>query len=314
MSRVREWLRRMLRAIVSAASRYGPDGCSQSAAAISYHVLLAIFPFVLLVASILGLVLRDAGLRKQLAEAIVERLPVIESAGVNVDRALNAGTAPLGLLGLIGLATLVWSASGMMGALRVAFNRAWRVERSEPYLRAKLRDVAVVFALEVLVIGAVGLTVAREILSGIARDGSSFDRFLARQASGVLVTGILAPLLLVFVVLLVGYRLVPAVRPAWGDALAGALVASGAARVVFEGFALYTARFADYSVVYGSLATLVAFLLLVYLTASAVLFGAEVAASWPQAAEAPLPGPSVPFRSKVASALRGLVSRGPDGA
>jgi membrane protein len=312
MARVTGWFGRLFRAMTTALSRYGPDGCPQFAAAIAYHVLLSIFPFVLLVASIAGFVLRDPEVRARLAETIVDRLPVIETAGIDLDRALNAGVAPLGFLGLVGLVTLLWSASGMMGALRVAFNRAWRAEYGQPYLRGKLLDFIVVVLLEVLVLAAVGLSVVREVVAEHARNGSTLDDLVARGTSAGLVTGVLGPLVLVFGVLVFGYRYVPVVRPAWRDVLVGAFVGAVGTRLLFALFAVYTTRVADYTVVYGSLATLVAFLLLVYLSAGVVLFGAEVAAAWPATAQAPI-GPAVPLRTRVRGLLRGLVSRSDEG-
>ena len=89
------------------------------------------------------------------------------------------------------------------------------------------------------------------------------------------------PLAVTFAALAAIYHLVPASRPRLADVVVGAALAALALRVLEAGFAIYVARFADYDVVYGSLATAVAFLFFVYLAASIVLFGGEVAAAWP---------------------------------
>ena len=74
------------------------------------------------------------------------------------------------------------------------------------------------------------------------------------------------------------YRYVPHTRLTWGDVWPGA----GLAAVLFEAsknlFAWYLASFANYSLVYGSLATVIVFLLWTYISALVLLVGAEFAA------------------------------------
>ena len=75
------------------------------------------------------------------------------------------------------------------------------------------------------------------------------------------------------------------------------------------GFSIYLERFADFDDVYGPLGAVLAFLLLVYVTAVVLLFGACVAAAWPETATTPVDEETVTLRRRLASAARGLVVR-----
>jgi membrane protein len=271
---------RLVRALRAAATGYGPDGCPQFAAAIAFHVLLALFPFALLLVTVAGFLLQDDERRADVVAEIVERIPLVSDAGVQLDQALAASSAPLGLLGAVGIVTMLWSASGMMAALRHGLNAAWKVERRHPFVRGKLIDVALVVAVDLLVLVGIGLTLLRPLVSGLVEDASVLDAAFTSWLAGTLF-GLIAPLAVTFVALAAIYRLVPASLPRLADVAVGAALAALALRVLEAGFAIYVARFADYDVVYGSLATAVAFLFFVYLAASIVLFGGEVAAAWP---------------------------------
>ena len=76
---------------------------------------------------------------------------------------------------------------------------------------------------------------------------------------------LLTPLATIGIYLLVFSALMPGRLPGKGDSL---------------GYGIYLSRFADYNLVYGSLAAVIGFLVLVYLCAAIFLFGAQAAAAW----------------------------------
>jgi membrane protein len=241
---------------------------AQFAAAIAYRVLLSIFPLALLVASIVGLLLQDDERRAEAAADITERMPLLVDAGIDIDAALSTSAASLGILGAFGLVSLLWAASGMMAALRVGLNAAWRVEKPHAYVRGKVIDLLLVTVVNVVVVASVSLTLLLPLF-GLPWESSAAAGLIARTIAW-------------FIGLASVYRLVPAVRPRGRAAVAGASLAALGLVVLEEAFAVYAARFADYDAVYGSLATVVAFLILIYMSACVVLFGAEAAVAWPE--------------------------------
>jgi membrane protein len=257
---------RIVRVLHEAVFGYVARRCPQFAASISYHVLLSLFPVALLVATIGGVLLQNDARRAQVADAISERVPLLEEAGVNLDAALSTSLGSLGVLGLIGLVTLLWSASGMMASLRIGLNAAWGFERAQPFIRGKLIDMVLVVLVNAFLIFSVGLVLLQPLFPP--------------PWSSWITTGILGTAIGWFAALAVLYRVVPVVRPRGPEILAAAALAAMGVTLLQNGFSLYADRFADYSAVYGSLATVVAFLILVYLGASVILFCGALAGAW----------------------------------
>ena len=101
------------------------------------------------------------------------------------------------------------------------------------------------------------------------------------------------------------YRLVPATGRRTVDALVGAIVAATLLLLISLGADLVYGKSTDWSVIYGSLTSLLVFLYSVYLYASVLLFGAAVAAEWSQPHVRP-DEPSLPLGRRLRSAVRGL--------
>jgi membrane protein len=270
------------RTLLAAATSYGPSRCPQFAASISYHVLLSLFPLALLVATVGGLLLRDDERRADVANAIAERVPLLEEAGVDLDAALSTSLQSLGLLGVIGIVSLLWSASGMMASLRIGLNAAWGVTRAQPYVHGKLIDLVLVVVVNAFFVLSIGLVLLQPLFPP--------------PWSSWLTTGILATEAGWLAAIAVLYRVVPVVRSGWREVLGGAALAATGVTLLQHGFSLYAERFADYSAVYGSLATVVAFLVLVYLAATVILFCGSLAAAWSRDGRAVV---DTPIRSSV---------------
>ena len=298
--------RRYRHAVPQAARAYVADRGAQLAAAISYHALFSLFPLLIFLVSIFGLVLRDDALRADLISELLDRFPLSDAAGVDLERILTSIPAPVSAIGLLSLVALLWSASGMMSALRVGLTTAFAPGSGRPFFRSKLIDVLLVLGAGVVILVSFGLTV---LVQAVER----YTHLLASLGAGKEVLGIVVPLLLSFGIFLALYHLVPPGRPPIRQVWAGALLAAVGFELLKTGFAFYLARFARYDVVYGSLGTVVAFLFVVYLGASVFLFGAEVAADWPRASqEAELPqAPGPPWHRQVRDAVRGLFTAGP---
>ena len=113
------------------------------------------------------------------------------------------------------------------------------------------------------------------------------------------------PFLLSIGLVLILYRFVPARRIRARDALAGAIITAVCLVAIASATGWIYTQATEFSVVYGSLTAALVFLYSLYLYASALLFGAEVAAAWSRPPE----GPGGSLRSQVEQAVRGLFVR-----
>ena len=271
-------VRTLVRVIPQAIDGYFADRCGQHAAGIAYRVLFSLVPLSIVLVAIFGIVLRNDGLRDDVISEIVDALPLSESGGADVTRAIEKLASPASFLGLASLLVFGWAATGMMASLRAGLEVAMRVERGRPAVRGKLVDVILIVGSAALVLGVVLLNLAQKVLF------ASIDRPLNRLGldGGLVEQGLRngVPLLLTTGVVLLLYRFVPARRLKLGDALAGAIVTALLVLSISLVSGMIFERTRSLSIIYGSLTFALIFLYSVYLYASALLLGAEIAAAW----------------------------------
>lgn len=293
----------------AAASTYARIAGGQRAAAISYHVLFSLVPFVALLVSVLELVLPEPTQGRVVSWLVgVATLP--DEIAEGVEAAIEDAGPPATATGAIALAGLIWAASGMMSSVRSAFRAVWGSEADRPYLRGKALDLVLVLGAGVLVVCAFGLSLVVQVVTQSSSDiAEELGRGESATAGFSALAQLAATLTLAFVAFALLYRVVPPVPVRIREVVPGALVAAVGVHLASAGFSLYLSRVGGFNDVYGPLGTLLAFLLLVYVAAAVLLLGACVAAAWPATAAEPGDEEHVALRSRLARAALGLVSR-----
>ena len=275
------WLRRLRGALVSAARGYGRHGASQQAAAIAFRVLFALVPLTALTVAIADLVLPESR-REEVVEWVIDRLSGSTGLEDSVRRAVSQGSAAASAAGVVALATLVWAASGMMGAIRRAFQAIWEDATPRSFVRGKAVDLVVVLGTGLVAIVAFGLGIAVNALSEAT---GRIEETIGVGDADLLGTAMAAAstLALIFACFAALYRFVSPGTPGWEAVWPGALVGAVGFQAATTVYGTYLARFGDLSVVYGSLGAVLGFLLVVWVGSVAMLVGAEVVAGWPGA-------------------------------
>lgn len=281
-------------------SEFFADGCPQRAAAISYYGLFSLFPLVILLVAIFGLVVDSDEARRRVVDFVLRELPLQPEEGQRrIEELLATASAGVGGFGVVGLAGLVFSASGVMGAIRHGLNAAWGTADARPPLQGKLVDVGLILGLGVAVAGAFALTIAVQLapLGALAPIGGR----IASLGVDALIIAVL-------------FRLVPAPRTSLRDTWPGVALAAVGIEVAKSGFAYYLQTAASYNAVYASIGSVIALLVFVFLAANVFLLGAEAAAEWPDVRDgrgddAP---DDRPLRERAAGWLRSLVLRRDD--
>ena len=288
----------------------------QLSAAISYRFIFSVFPIAIFLVSILGIFLQDAQTRQDIVDAVVGLFSLNPESAARLDRALESVPPTWSAVGLVSLVITLWTASGLMGAVRIGVNAVWQidVDRDRPFVRSKLVDFVLVVGVGVLLAASALLTGVAQIVDRAADEAEENLGALGDLIqAGSFVFGILVPVVIAFVTFALLYRFVPATRVRLRDVLVGALVAAVAFQLLTVGFAYFVRTFGNYDVVYGSLGTVVAFLYFVYLGAIVFLMGAGLAASWRGSAADRRP-PSVPdtrpILTRMREMVRGLFVRG----
>ncbi|WP_395693632.1 YihY/virulence factor BrkB family protein [Nocardioides sp.] len=253
---------------------FSADQCTDLAAALTYYAVLAVFPAAIALTSLLGLVGEGTNSVRTVLD-IVSQLgggSVVDSVRgplLDVSRSQGAGLALV-----LGLAGALWSASGYVGAFGRAMNRVYEIEEGRPVW--KLRPVMLLLTLVLVVLTAAVLLalVVTGPVTGAVGDAIGVGSSLQ------LVWNIAKwPVMFLVVVLIVAllYYVTPNVRqPKFRWVSVGALVAIVTWGVVSAAFGFYVSNFSSYDKTYGALAGVIAFLLWLWLTNLALLFGAEL--------------------------------------
>jgi len=268
------------RAALGAAAGYTRHATSQLAAAISYRVLFSLVPLAAFIVAVADVLLPDEQ-RNAVARWLVSVVPG-RALDPSVEQALTGSRVAPSMAAVISLTVLLWAASGMMAAIRVAFRVIWENDRRRTYVRSKLLDFALVLGVGLLAVASLGATLLVQVLAEIGHDLSR--AFGADTWGGLLTTAaeVLTSTSLTFGVLVVLYRTVPPAAPRLGAVWFPALLASVGFHVATAVYAVYLARWGDVVALYGPLAAVLGFLLVVYVGVIVILLGAELVAAWPE--------------------------------
>jgi membrane protein len=265
----------LLRIVQRTVICYGRDEGPALAASIAYYGLFSFFPLALLLLAISSNLVNSAEAQEQVVTFVESFLP---TSGTLVRNNVTAVLRMRGAVGTLAALGLLWSASSVFAAIDRAVNRAWGTTVRRSFWRQKALSLVMVLGTGLLFFLSNLTTTAYNLLSSIRIPWVSIEPF--NNHLGQQLLPLLGPMLLDYIVFWMLYRLLPIVRVRWQDVLPGALVAGTAWQVAKAGFNLYLRSFARYNLVYGSVTTIIVFLVLTYIAAVILVMGAEFAAAW----------------------------------
>jgi membrane protein len=248
------------------------DSLTDLAAALTYYGVLAIFPALIALVSILGLIGRSA------TQPLIENLGKVapgpaKSIFTSAIENIQHGKGTAGVIFIAGLAGALWSASGYVAAFMRASNRIYDVEEGRPIW--KTLPVRIGVTLVTVILLAV-TSVAVVLTGGLAKQ---VGNLVGVGSSAVSIWDIAKwPVLIVIVsfMLAIIYWASPNVKhPGFRWLSPGGILAVAAWLIASGAFALYVANFSSYNKTYGALAGIVVFLVWLWISNIAVLLGAE---------------------------------------
>jgi membrane protein len=267
----RSWLGTLKRS----GKGFSRDNLTDWAAALTYYAVLSLFPAIIALISILGLVVDPATITRVITDVVSSLGPksaVDTFKGPIEQISSNKSGALLGLV--FGIATALWTASGYVGAFMRASNAIYGREEGRPFYILRPVQLAVTFVLVMMA----ALVVLSLIISGPV--ASAIGNAVGLGDTAVTVWNIAKwPVLVLMVMLMLAVLYWPAPnakQPGFRWVSPGAVLAVIIWIVASAAFAFYVANFGSYNKTYGTLAGVIAFLVWMWITNLAVLFGAEV--------------------------------------
>ena len=251
------------------------DNLTDWAAALTYYLVLAMFPAIIALISIVGLILDP----QQIATALTTVLNTVAPGSAantfsGVINQLAGSTATAGLSLILGLASALWAASGYVGAFTRAANIVWETPEGRPFWKLKPLQLLLTL-IGVLFIAVIALSV---VATGPVTDAIGKALGLGGTATTIWDTAKWPVMvLLVAVMVAVLYYAAPNVRiRGFRFVTVGSAVAILVWIVASALFAFYVANFGSYNKTYGTLAGVVIFLVWLWITNLAVLIGVEL--------------------------------------
>jgi membrane protein len=253
---------------------YNSEGLTH-AASIAYYALLSLFPFLLLVLSILGSVTADSDARDAVIGFVFEYFPRQFDFMTGQLDAFRGQTFQLGVGGLL---ALTWASLGVFNAVSSAIDHAWGVERRRSFLMHRLMSF-------LMMVSAGGVFILALILASLARVAETnwFWGFLSRSPWLAWLSTVTANhgatiLLIVCVALL--FYFIPNTKMRFRWVWPGAIVTGLLWRGALSGFSWYARDLAAWNAIHGSITTVVVFLFWVYISAVILLYGVEMTAAY----------------------------------
>lgn len=252
---------------------FNDDQCTDLAAALTYYGVLSLFPGLLAVFSLLGVL-------GQGEDAVDTVLGVVESvAPGDTAEALRGPVEQLaqspaaGFALVFGIVLAIWSASGYVGAFGRAMNRIYEIDEGRPFWKLRPLQLVVTVITVLLVTAALILLV----VSGPVADAIGEALGLGTTVTTIwdIVKWPVLALVVVMILAILYYATPNAKQPKFRWISIGAVLAIVILALATTAFALYVANFSNYDRTYGSLAGVIVFLLWLWIANLALLFGAE---------------------------------------
>ncbi len=265
-------------------SEFQQDNLTDWAAALTYYALLALFPALIAMVSLLGLFGDPRTTTSSLTEIITSIGP--DSAAQTFEGPIDsvvANQSAAGFAFVFGLLVALWSASGYIGAFIRASNVIYETEEGRSFWKLRPLQLAVTLAMVVaMALLALGLVLTGPIVEAVAEPvglgGTAVDVWnIAKWPVMVAIFVLMVDLLY--------YASPNAKLRGFRWATPGCLVALAAWALASAGFAFYVANFGSYDKTYGTLGGLVALLVWLWISNLAILFGHQLNAERERSAE-----------------------------
>ncbi len=249
------------------------------AAQLAYYFLFALFPFFLVLTTLLGY-LPVPNLLDRLMETLAEMLPG-EALQLVQDNVRELVTNQRGGLLSLGILAALWTSSSAVTAIIDGLNRAYDVEEGRPFWKVRLMAILLTIGLSVfIIVSLILLTFGPQIGGWIADKvglGSAF-----KLAWNILRWPVIVGLLIAAMALI--YYVAPDVEQEWQWITPGSVVAVIGWLLASLGFSFYVNNFGSYNATYGSIGAVIVLLTWMYVSGFFILVGGEINAEIEHAA------------------------------
>ena len=253
----------------------GDDHSIDLAASIAYYSILSLFPLAICLVSLFSFVLEADTVEAEVNQFFHTYLPGADGIlEANVEAVSNIR----GVLGIVSLIGLLWSASMLFGAITRAVNRAWDIEQDRPFYIDKPRQILMALCVAPFFLLSLVLTSGLQFIA--SEEIPILGKLAFLEHNGINALARPVPFIFTFVIFIFIYKFTPMTRTYWRYMWPGALVAALLFEAAKSFFIFYLDHYAAYERIYGTLASVIALLAWAYVSGFIVVIGAEISSEY----------------------------------
>jgi membrane protein len=251
--------------------KYSKDGSTILASSIAFYSILSIFPALLILISMSGIIIDRFDIQADILAFVEERIPIIYGfVNDNITGIIENRTG----IGITGFILLFLSSTYVFDSIQFAFNRIFNIETARQFWKRKLYGFFIMLMIFIIIVITLGVSAGLFYLSNQVIDllnmGRSISSWLLQLVSVIM--GIFFNFLVFGLIYYYGTNKKVDLRQLYPGALMAAVVWEGVKHI----FMIYLDRFANYQMTYGSIGSVIAFLFWVYISGMILLMGAEI--------------------------------------
>jgi len=247
------------------------DGSMILASSIAFYSILSIFPALLILISVSGVIIERFYFQADILAFVEERIPIIYGF---VDENITGIIENRAGIGIIGFVLLFLSSTYVFDSIQFAFNRIFNIETARQFWKRKLYGFFIMLMIFIIIVVTLSISTGLFYLSsrimGLLNMGQPVSSWLLQALSVIM--GIFFNFLVFGLIYYYGTNKKVSLRQLYPGALTAALVWEGVKHI----FLIYLDRFANYQMTYGSIGSVIAFLFWVYISGMILLLGAEI--------------------------------------
>jgi len=255
----------------------GEDHMWIMSSAIAFNFVICIIPFTLILFSILGIYLDSAqrvrDIQLYLEKVLVLPEPLKSNITSQVLNRVSELSSYTTITSIIGIAVLLWTASGLFSTIRDALNKIYKIKIDIFYLVGKIKDILMVLVVFTFFILSVAST---SLFSILTTKGMDFiNNYINISFANAVVTALLG-LLFSFLMFYIIYRIVPHGQVNKKVVLISALSSAIMFEILKHLFTSYLVSFSNFAAVYGAYAAMVSIVFWIYYSSFIFVLGAEI--------------------------------------
>ena len=163
------------------AQKVGEADVMHAAASMAFYTLFSLFPLILLLISIGSILLKDRGSVEQILRFVGETLPGAQAV---VTENITNVVQQRGPVGLVGVATLLWSASNVFTVLSTHINSAWPASRKRNFVEKRLACLGIVSAMVLALVVYILATILFQLMAWLKVPFLGIQAYPTQQPGG----------------------------------------------------------------------------------------------------------------------------------